>query len=487
MGPFDWTPRDRFVNRTADLARMEEWWEHRTRDLLAMIGRRRVGKSWLFRRFADGKPAVVLVADRRLVTTQMGRFADALEPHIGVRPAIPDLASLFRVLYELGRDEKILAVIDEFPYLIPDGKARLEVQSEVQAVMEELRDVSQTKIVLCGSLIGQMGSLLEEKSPLSGRLQRLDIWPMTFTEAGLLMDERDTPEQRITRFAIAGGMARYLDELGQGDLRRNVCRTVFDRRGPLFNDPRAVLEQEMQNPATYFSILEELAKHPAQTDHLTNKLGIDSHTLSPYLKTLREMRLITSSSPVGAPAGSRVQKHQIDDGFIRFWFRFVFPNQENLQDGLAADDLWTADVSPDLADFVASAYEMLCVRYTRTVYGATAPNTGSWWGPALNKHRRDRTRTSEEIDVVGAQRSNLTIVGECKWTSGVMQLNVLDDLRQYKLPAVGQEGRLKVPDAGPLILLFAKSGFSDALHAEAKNDPKLQLVDLEALTAALAP
>lgn len=49
-----------------------------------------------------------------------------------------------------------------------------------------------------------------------------------------------------------------------------------------------------------------------------------------------------------------------------------------------------------------------------------------------------------------------------------MQLNVLDDLRQYKLPAVKQEGRLRVPDAGPMILLFAKSGFSDALRAEAK-------------------
>ena len=486
MELFEWTARDRFVNRVDDLDRMEQWWAAPTRDALALIGRRRVGKSWLFRRFADRKPAIILVADQRLLTTQMARFAEALEPHLGVRPAIDDLAGLFRILYQLGRNEKILAVIDEFPYLVPEGKARIEVLSEVQAVMEELRDESQTKIVLCGSLIGQMRQLLADGSPISGRLQQLDVWPLTFEEAGLLMEGEDSAEERITRFAVVGGMARYLDELGKGNLRTTVSRNVLDRRGQLFNDPRVVLDQELNNPATYFSILEEVSKNPVPTEHLTNKLGVDSHTLAPYLSTLREMRLITSTAPVGAPKSSPRTKHRVSDGFIRFWFRFVFPNQDDLQDGLAGEDLWDADIEPYLSDFVASVFEDLCVRYTRSVYGATAPTVGGWWGPALNKHRRDGTRTTEEVDVVGAQRSNLKIIGECKWTNGEMPKKVLDDLREFKLPAIKQENKLKLPKAGgPTILLFAKNGFSAALHAEAEVDGNLHLITLDELVRAL--
>jgi hypothetical protein len=330
-----------------------------------------------------------------------------------------------------------------------------------------------------------MTALFAEGSPISGRLQQLDVWPLTFAEAGLMMDEGDTPEERITRFAVAGGMARYLDELGRGDLRRNACRSVLDRRGPLFNDPRVVLEQEMQNPATYFSILEELSRNPAQTEHLTNKLAVDSHFLAPYLRTLREMRLIVSSKPVGAPQGSRVTKHRVSDGFIRFWFRFVFPNQEGLQEGLSAADLWSADVAPYLPDFVASTYEELCVRFTRVAHGATAPIVGSWWGPALNKHRRDGSRQTEEVDVVGAQRSNLKLVGECKWTSGKMPKSVLDDLREFKIPAIAQERRLTVPRNGPRVLLFAKSGFSDSLIREAETDSNVELVDLQTVVDTL--
>lgn len=483
MEIYDWKAVKHFVNRAADLARLEDWWTSRTRDAMTLIGRRRVGKSWLFRRFAHGKPSVVLVADELLLSKQMSRFATELEPALGFRPHIDSVASLIRLLYQLGSDEKILAVIDEFPFLLPEGAARDGVLTEIQAVMEEHRDDSQTKLVLCGSLIGQMERLLHAKSPLHGRLQPLDVWPVTFAEGKLMTDPDDSPEQRITRYAIAGGMARYLDELGHGPIKKAVCERVLDRRGPLFNDPRVVLEQELRNPATYFTILSELSENSAKTQHLTAKLQVDRGTLAPYLETLREMRLISTMLPVGAPPNSRSARHSVSDGFIRFWFRFVFPNQEGLQSGLSPQALWEAELDPYLPDFIASAFEELCVRYTRITYGAEAPRVGGWWGSALDKHRRNKERWVEEVDVVAAQRKNLKIVGECKWTQGLMPKSVLDDLREFKIPAIKQEKNLKVPADGPQILLFARTGFDRALTEAAQADDKVALIDLETLVA----
>jgi AAA+ ATPase superfamily predicted ATPase len=486
MKQFDWPSRGEFANRVRDLAAMEAWWDSPTRDALVLLGRRRVGKSWLFRRFADEKPAVILVADRVLPATQMHRFADQLEPLLNVRPDLPDLTTLVRILYRLGKDQKVLVVIDEFPYLLPDKKTDSEAElSAIQAVMEEERDGSMTKLMLCGSLIGQMESLLAEKSPLHGRLQKLDVWPMDFSESRELTNLSDSSVKRITRSAVAGGMARYLAELGQGDIKTLVCDRVLDRRGPLFSDPRDVLEQELRAPATFFSILSELADHPTQIDHLTKTLAMDSGTLAPYLVRLEEMRLVATSLPVGAPAGARTRKYRLTDGFIRFWFRFVFPNQDGLQSGLKPEDLWTADIEPYLADFVSPTYEELCILYTRKVHGSTAPLVGSWWGPALNHLRKDGSRTSEEIDVVAANRRNLRIVGECKWTNSPMAKQVLTDLRDFKIPAIAQEKRLKVSKDGPQILLFSRAGFAPALKAAAEDDPKVALIGLDDLVAGL--
>lgn len=62
MASFEFPAHDRFLDRQADLARLENWWAGAERNALALFGRRRVGKSWLFREFADGKPALLLVA-----------------------------------------------------------------------------------------------------------------------------------------------------------------------------------------------------------------------------------------------------------------------------------------------------------------------------------------------------------------------------------------------------------------------------------------
>src|SRR5262249_50874604 len=153
-----------------------DWWTGPETNALALYGRRRVGKSWLFRRFAHDKPAVVLVADRRAQAPQLDRFAQTLEPLLGVRPALDSVAALIEALYALAERSKPLAVIDEFPYLLPAGEAeRDQVLTSIQAVMEE-RDSSQLKLILCGSYIGQMERLLS--GPLRGRLTGLAIEPL---------------------------------------------------------------------------------------------------------------------------------------------------------------------------------------------------------------------------------------------------------------------------------------------------------------------
>src|SRR5215218_7627828 len=99
MKQFSFAAHDRFLNRVADLERLEAWWrDERDHDALALYGRRRVGKSWLVREFADGKPALMLVAERRTSGAQLSRFAARLEPYVGVRPDLPDLPSLFAAL-----------------------------------------------------------------------------------------------------------------------------------------------------------------------------------------------------------------------------------------------------------------------------------------------------------------------------------------------------------------------------------------------------
>jgi AAA+ ATPase superfamily predicted ATPase len=485
MDNFIFPARDEFLNRAADLDRMEDWWRGRDRNALALYGRRRVGKSWLLRAFAHGKPAIVLVAERRAEGAQLDRFADRLSPLLGTRPDLGDLPGLIGALYALGAKQKTLVVIDEFPYLLPArAEERREILTAIQAVMEE-RESSKLKLMLCGSHIGQMRALLAQTGPLRGRLTPLSVEPLRFAEAQAFIDET-SPRARIERYAVAGGMSLHLDEVGRGrgDLRKRICERVLTHRGPLFNDPREVLEEELRQPGIYFSLLEELAGGERAISELAAALGKRTTDLGPYLKTLQEMRLVEKVAPVASPSGRRDHRFRLADNFLRFWFRFVFNFQEDLRAGLRPQDHYDGEIAPVLSEHIATIFEGLCREWTRKNLGRHVSRVGSWWGNSLNELRREGSRQREEIDVVGLRRGAVGVVGECKWTTRPMSRQALDDLEAYKLPAMRQ-AKVKIATDGPMIVLFSKSGFDLRLVEIAAGREDVRLVGLEELVAGL--
>ena len=465
---YSWSAKSQFRNRTRELARLEAWWADSSVEPLAIWGRRRVGKSWLFRRLADGKPAVILVADRVSQGLQLQRIARDLEEVIGFRPQLDDIAALFTTLFRLAREQKTLVVIDELPYLLGTSTAEQQANlTTIQAVMEQERDSSQIKLVLAGSTIAVMEELLAEKNPLHGRLVPFAVRPLGFAHARQLMGERRERQghvEELTHFAISGGMPRYLKALDADNLLNAVTRTVLDPNGALFNEPRTVIASELREPAMYFSILSSLAVKPALATEIATDLRLESRELSPYLQTLESLQLVSRYEPIGGKPRSRgASRWRCDDDFIRFWFRFVEPYQGELEAG---------------ADPGAFMRRRVMTEWMRQEHRDLAPVVGSWWGSALHPLRRAKERFSEEIDVVVVDGTKVVAVAEAKWTNSKMRADVLTDLDDYKLPALAQAG---FDVSGADIVLAAKVGFSKALRELSAGRPEVRLLPAESL------
>lgn len=408
---FGWPVVDQFLGRVDDLALLERWWDSPSKEPINLYGRRRVGKSWLVRRFAHGKPACLLVASTSSQGAQLRGFAERLEPLLGFRADITDVAALFRVLLRAARQSKLLVVVDEFPWLLPGTeKGDAQILSSVGAVLEDERDASQLKLILCGSRIGPMGAMLGERRPLHGRLQPVQLRPMAFEQASLFMPSLSLLE-RFERFAITGGMPRYLAELSSGDVRTTVSARVLDRDGPLFDEARAVLEPQLRDSRNYFAIASALASGDKEQAEIIAATSLSASVVSKYLQTLAGLGIVSRATPIGASPDSRAGRWRLEDPFFRFWFRFVFPYQDDLESGLQAGDLFDTDVAPNLADHVAPQFEHWCRHWTRNSYGTAVSTVGSWWGNALNELRRRGQRTTEQVDIVAMSRNRVTLVG----------------------------------------------------------------------------
>ena len=474
---YEWPLKKDFVGRETELKRLNSWWIASDPQPIALIGRRRVGKSWLFRRFADSKPATILVAEQLPPGAQLLRFAEVLEPLVGVRPDLPDVAALFRVLFRAARAKKILVVVDEFPWLLGSEAQARRILSSVQAVMEEERETSNLKLILCGSNISVMETLFSEGNPMHGRLQHFELRPLPFSEARLLLPDLG-PVDAFERFSMTGGMPLYLSRLAKGSVQKAVTREMLSPGAPLWNEGRTLLNQELREPRMYFGILEQLAKGSKEVDEIAAPMRSTSRAISPYLSVLSDLRIASRHMPFGAAGNGRGGHWRMDDNFLRFWFHFVFGYQSELENGLRPDDLFNSEIATGLAQHVSPVFEDWCREWLRAHHGAEDSRIGQWWGNAANNFRRTGERHSEEIDAIGTTRGPVTLVSESKWTTKQLDPSIVTDLDQYKIPAL-RDGGFRLAKT-LRIVLFSKSGYAKSLRDLATTDSRLVLVDVAA-------
>ena len=470
MAPYRFERIERFSDREEERAAVAAWYERDDDRALMIHGRRRVGKSWLFRAFAHGHEADILVASTRALGDQLHGFAEQLARD-GERPALPDLEAFFRLLYRRARDARRLVVIDELPNLIAVDPT---LPGTLLKVMEEEAAGSRLKLILTGSHVALMEELLAERQPLHDRLQGLPVRPLDFWQARTVLGDGPA-ERRLVAYGLAGGMPKYLAELqGADDPVATLCEVALSPLGRLFDEGRALLAQELQQPATYFSLLAALAAGPADFGTIERRSRVERHRISKYLATLQQLGLV-QPRPVVTDIGDRARNryYVLADGFLRFWFRYVFPFQADLEAGLDPATVVANEVEPTLADHLAPTVEDVAREWVRRSGIGGATRVGAWWGRSVDHYRRRGERTNEEIDIVGLKGNRVTVVGEVRWRPKPMGVDILEDIDRFKLPALEQAG---VKIGKPTIILVSRAGFGHGLKRAATEDERIRLV-----------
>jgi AAA+ ATPase superfamily predicted ATPase len=454
---------EQFVDRENELDQLVDCYSSGTAEFVVIYGRRRLGKSELVRQsIADRDDAVYYQAVESTAQNQLEQFVDVATAQF---PSLKNLRRDWEVLLEALGAEDAIVVIDEFPFLIEEDDS---LPSRIQRVWDtELQDTEMT-LVLVGSAI----SVMEEKvlsggAPLYGRqTATIDLAPLSLADTSRFVPDAD-PETAITAWAIYGGTPYYLQTIDPAEqLATNVQQTMLSERGLLYSEPEFLLRTELRQPNTYFSILRALAHGRRTPNEIAGMAGVESQSLSTYLQKLRRLRLVERHIPVTeSPTASKRGRYRIAAPLFRFWFRFVYGNQDQLR--LLGDDAFETLVAPDLADYVSPLFERLCQRALPTLVDRQFRDVGQWWFK------------DQVVDVLGLTDEGL-VAGECKFTSQPVSEGVLADLERTTAEVRWAE---EPADGESLYVLFSRSGYTADLERAADTREDVRLFDLSDLVA----
>ncbi len=365
----------------------------------------------------------------------------------------------------LQKKERIVLVLDEFPYLCSSNSA---LPSILQRIWDEVGKDSKLYLVLCGSFISFMErETLGYKSPLYGRRTgQLLVHPMSLrTLKGFF--PRYSSEKRISTYAILGGVPAYLARFShQFSIRENIEKQILKPTAFLHDEVRLILMEELRDPKHYLSVLQSIAFGNTRLNDIVQRTGIERGPVSKYLSVLQDLRLIEREVPVTEkhPEKSRKGIYRLSDNFFRFWFRFVLPFKSQLGEG-GERRIMEKEILPHLNNFIGQVFDKISVQILQYLIDKKKIELnydliGRWWD------------SNEEIDLVAMEGGRPVFAAECKWSKRPVGIDTLKDLRRKssRIPSEGSKSDLRLG-------LFSRSGFTKEIESLGRKG-EIELIDV---------
>ncbi|MEA1975555.1 MAG: ATP-binding protein [Bacillota bacterium] len=117
-----------FIGRERELNFLEELYRSDKFKMMIMYGRRRVGKATLLSRFSKNKKSIFFVAEEINEKLLLEKFSNIIAEYLQISNLLLDFhswESALEYLRELAKNQHILLVLDEFPYMVNSNNGLL--------------------------------------------------------------------------------------------------------------------------------------------------------------------------------------------------------------------------------------------------------------------------------------------------------------------------------------------------------------------------
>lgn len=450
-----------FYCREKELKELNKRYYKENFECIVIYGRRRVGKTALINEFCKDKKYIFLSALNASSQENLEALSKAIyaKEHFEVNnaPVYSSFDAAFAEITSLAQKERIVFVIDEYPYL---AKANNSISSRLQHIIDHIWKNTKLFLILCGSSMNFMeNQVLGYESPLYGRrtgqfkIQALNYREMTAFNQNL------NEEQQSLVYGITGGIPHYINKLDvENDVDEALKNNFFNTSSYLYEEPENLLKQELREPAVYNSVITAIAGGSSRSNEISTKVGLESGVCAKYLKVLLELGIIKKEKPITEKSGKKTI-YMIGDNFFRFWYRFVPQNTSSISAG-RIEKIYDGVIKRHFSDYMGLVFEQMCKEYL-LCFAENLPiilsDIGQWWGTDAKEKKE------VQIDIVGTPvEGKEYIIGSCKYKNEPVGIAELELLKHYaNVFGKGEKYHYYI---------FSKGGFTQGLEEIARKE-----------------
>ena len=349
-----------FIGREKELALLQQDYIGKA---VMVYGKRRVGKTTLIQK-------ALKVSRYRTVYFEClkGTMQDNISGFVQelVRAKILPVPLNFGALQDVftylnALPEKIIVVIDEYPYL----KA-MNDSATVDSIFQNIIDnrLANIELILSGSHIGMMKDTLQEKNALYGRFAvTIKLNELNYLEAAKFYPDK-TPYDKAAHYAVFGGSPFVNQALNPAaTIRENIINTILNPMSAVYLYASQLLLSDYSVKINAERIFSVIGNGKKRYTEIEDKLEVKkTGNLSKQIKSLIDLEIIARNSPINKIGDNKKSTFEINDNLLRFYFTFIYKNASALQ-VLGAEVFYDEYIAPALTDFISRRFEGICRDY----------------------------------------------------------------------------------------------------------------------------
>lgn len=327
---------EKLIGREVERKILQEALASMQAELVAVYGRRRVGKTFLVGSVYE-QPMVFELSGihEAKLSVQLENFSLSLQRSSGrlVPVAVPgNWLQAFAVLQQylsgkLGK-KKAVVFFDEFPWLHTQRSGFLSAFEHFWNTWASRQD--NLVVIICGSAASWMiENIVNNKGGLHNRITRqIRLLPFNLAEMEAYLKSRSINLDRyqvLQLYMAIGGIPQYLKGIQTAEsAAQNLDHLCFVKDGPLKAEFRNLYRSLFENPQHHEAVVRALArrKQGLTRNEIIEKCGLSSGgTATKILAELEESGFITQYTPFQKTAKDSIYK--LTDEYSLFYLKFI--------------------------------------------------------------------------------------------------------------------------------------------------------------------
>lgn len=412
------------VGRTEEISVLRKYCNSDKNELIAVYGRRRVGKTYLVRELlGDIIDFSFTGLYMETAKNQIKLFLKELDKKVEKNAASIDWYDAFDNLKEyllsLGK-ERVIVFLDELPWMDTPKSNFLNALSLFWNNWG--REKTILKLIVCGSSTTWMiDKLIGDRGGLYGRITRpIYLAPFTLSETEQFLNEVKKmnygKKQILDVYMILGGIPYYLDMLDSYlPLSVNIDRLMFANNAPLRTEYDFLFRSLFKNSNSYRKVVEVLSGKLSglAREEISEACGFNGGELSEVLKNLTACDFLRSFTSPGKKERGKI--YQLSDMYTLFYLRFIHGD-----DGLD-ESYWTnLGQSGKKNAWAGYAFEQVCLHHIKQIkqelgISGILSNTYAWSQKAFVDSDGTKWKGGQ-IDLVIDRSDNVINLCEMKYS-----------------------------------------------------------------------